>query len=332
VTRPGTGGLPPQRPDQQPLPPAAAVSPGAAAGIFRGRQVVIVGPGAGSGLFVYSGTPVLGNPPVLAITAPGTTTDPYGNPVVPVLLIGPAAGPGLQADDAGDLNLLGGSGGGDIYISPGLELIGFYPSGLADQPALTLANAPGIDPDGHTFTGGLATYDASGNLLTVLSPADGLIVQDAGGVVQAQLLAGIITVSQAGFPGVAIGPVEIVTGPIIINGQTGVITADTGWHSLGTPAGTTLTQAQYRMQPDGTVLMQLIEVNVTTPAATVTFPNALPATYCPLYLTREPLSQQNAAGAVGHASVNTAGTVQLVGLGGANLSGQYDLTFAYPVI
>ncbi len=38
-----------------------------------------------SGLFVYSGTPGPGNPPVASIVAPGVTTDPYGNTVASIL-------------------------------------------------------------------------------------------------------------------------------------------------------------------------------------------------------------------------------------------------------
>jgi hypothetical protein len=96
VTVPGRGGLPARRPDQVYSPPAPGVPPGSAAGIFVGRRVVIFVPpgagGAGSGLFVYAGQPALGNLPVLSIVAPGTTADPYGNPVVPVLEIQGADG------------------------------------------------------------------------------------------------------------------------------------------------------------------------------------------------------------------------------------------------
>lgn len=72
--------------------PKRVIAPGGAAGIFRGRLVIITGTGAGSGLFIYAGTPALGNPPVLSAVAPGTTTDPYGNPVLAVLELQGAAG------------------------------------------------------------------------------------------------------------------------------------------------------------------------------------------------------------------------------------------------
>lgn len=42
--------------------------------------IVIIESGApNTGLFEYAGTPALGNPPQLAIVAPGVTTDPFGN-------------------------------------------------------------------------------------------------------------------------------------------------------------------------------------------------------------------------------------------------------------
>lgn len=84
-----TGGTPPRRPDQGYTPPPPAVSP-SSGDIVRAREVIIFG--AGGGLFIYSGTPALGNPPVLSAVAPGVTTDPYGNPVTPVLEIQGADG------------------------------------------------------------------------------------------------------------------------------------------------------------------------------------------------------------------------------------------------
>lgn len=212
MSQPGTGGLPPQRPDQQAIPPPAAISPGATAGIFRGRQVVITGPGPGAGIFVYGGTPAPGNPPVLAITAPGTTTDPYGNAVAPVLLIGPEAGAHLLADDAGNLTLAGASGEPGIYLSPELELLAFYPAGTSAPPSITIANDSGEDPfTGFQFAAGIRNYHgfqfvgfadgavligatsvgAPGSITTASLTQNGAIViasgESAGGGVQATI-------------------------------------------------------------------------------------------------------------------------------------------------
>ncbi len=51
--------------------------------IIRARQVIVFGPN--DGLFVYTGTPRAGNPPVASIVAPGVTADPYGNTVASIL-------------------------------------------------------------------------------------------------------------------------------------------------------------------------------------------------------------------------------------------------------
>jgi hypothetical protein len=77
----GTGGLPDRRPDQTRNPPLSGTQPGSSS-VVRARVVVISG--AAGGLFVYSGTPGLGNPPILAITT--ASTDPYGNVVTPVAI------------------------------------------------------------------------------------------------------------------------------------------------------------------------------------------------------------------------------------------------------
>jgi hypothetical protein len=66
----------PPRPDQETDPPAMVVSPGGAAGIFKGRLVVVFGPGF-SGVFVYSPSPGPGK--LVASIAAAGGTDPYGN-------------------------------------------------------------------------------------------------------------------------------------------------------------------------------------------------------------------------------------------------------------
>lgn len=79
MTTPGTGGLPPRRPDQMRSFQAPSIAPGASAGVIRAR-IVIVG-GTSGGVFVYSGTPALGNL-IGSLAGTGTTVDPFGNPVL----------------------------------------------------------------------------------------------------------------------------------------------------------------------------------------------------------------------------------------------------------
>jgi len=67
------------RPDQNTDPPPMVVAPGGNAGVFKGRLVVIFGTSANgsTGLFVYSGSPALGN--LVGSIASVAGTDPYGN-------------------------------------------------------------------------------------------------------------------------------------------------------------------------------------------------------------------------------------------------------------
>jgi len=64
------------RPDQQTDPPPVVLAPGGAAGVFRGRLVIVFGSGF-SGVFVYSPKPGSGN--LIASVAAAAGTDPYGN-------------------------------------------------------------------------------------------------------------------------------------------------------------------------------------------------------------------------------------------------------------
>lgn len=46
-------------------------------------QLIVAGTGPGTGLFIYSGVPALGNPPIFY--ASGSTADPYGNAITPTV-------------------------------------------------------------------------------------------------------------------------------------------------------------------------------------------------------------------------------------------------------
>jgi len=75
------GGLPPRRIDQRYHPVTVGGAPGTQSPEVIARVVIIYG--TNQGVFLYQGTPGLGNPPVLSLTGPATTADPYGNPVTP---------------------------------------------------------------------------------------------------------------------------------------------------------------------------------------------------------------------------------------------------------
>jgi hypothetical protein len=140
VTTPGkgVGGLPPRRIDQQPVPPAAAVQPGAAS-TLRARTVIISGSGAGVGVFVYDGAPGAGNPPVVSITS--ASADPYGN----------AVEPGLE-------------------VSEGLIL--FYSGApAAGNLATSIASTAGTDAYGNSYPLGLSVGDPAGPQVQLLPMA-----------------------------------------------------------------------------------------------------------------------------------------------------------------
>jgi hypothetical protein len=110
-----------------------------------------------SGAFFYSGTPGAGNPPVLAITPPGVTTDQYGNPVLNVLQVGNASGAHMEVDQHGVIYLTNASNSITILLDPTLELIEIIPGGLGTQPSVTIAAAAGTDPGFFTFPAGIST-------------------------------------------------------------------------------------------------------------------------------------------------------------------------------
>jgi hypothetical protein len=129
--------------------------------IVRAREVIISG--TKDGLFVYNGTPALGNPPVFAVVSPGTTQDPYGNnlPLVgtanPVLDVGnlAAGGAHIGIDASGDL-VAHAASGAEIWLLPGFPEFLIYDS----TGALVESSGPsgGTDSAGNVFLAGSVTY------------------------------------------------------------------------------------------------------------------------------------------------------------------------------
>jgi hypothetical protein len=131
-------------------------------------------------LFIYSGTPAFGNPPVFCAVVPGTTADPFGNalPLVggsdPVVEIGDMTGAHVGFDISGD-QVLHAASGAELWLIPG-------------NPSLEI-------------------YDAAANLVESVSATDhgnvkkGLVSYQAGAVTTfAQLLEGALRLVQAGSP------------------------------------------------------------------------------------------------------------------------------------
>ena len=80
MSLPGSGGLVPppiNAPAGQATP--VGVQPGVSTSVVRARLVIVSG--TGEGLFVYSGNPGSGNPPIDSVS--NSVTDPYGNTTQP---------------------------------------------------------------------------------------------------------------------------------------------------------------------------------------------------------------------------------------------------------
>jgi len=92
------GGLDPRRPDQVFSPPPMVTAPGATAGVFKGRLVIISGTSSNgsTGLFVYTNAPGPGT--LVASIASTSGTDPYGNAYT---------GPGFAAYGGGEEIFMG---------------------------------------------------------------------------------------------------------------------------------------------------------------------------------------------------------------------------------
>lgn len=70
----------------------AGTGPSPQTPIVLARYVIVYG--ETQGVFIYEGTPAYGNPPVISLTE--GTTDPYGNTVLPGIVVGTSANPQIQ--------------------------------------------------------------------------------------------------------------------------------------------------------------------------------------------------------------------------------------------
>jgi hypothetical protein len=160
----GRGGVLLRRPDQRTAGTSQPGSGPAPAGqVFIGKFVIVFG--AQGGVFIYNGTPRLGNPPQIAIVSSTATTDPYGNPLTSAQIL---------------------MRGNIITLASGI--------------VRTAAAAPLIQLDGTRNC--ILVYDASGNLITAVNPngsnlPDGLGHTIYEGIVQyAANLAQIVQIAQ----------------------------------------------------------------------------------------------------------------------------------------
>jgi hypothetical protein len=139
-------------------PTPIGVQPGVTSAILFANTVVVFG--TGGGLFVYAPgtTPGPGNPPIFSVTA--GTTDPFGNPVVPTVEIGPG----------GQLNA------GNTIINPqGIFTYSTFPP-AANTLIASTAPAAGTDAKGNAYLAGTFVYAQGASNWTATG------VQSSGGL------------------------------------------------------------------------------------------------------------------------------------------------------
>lgn len=125
--------------------------------------------GTTDGLFLYQGVGAAGNSPILAASPPGTTTDPFGNMVHPVVTVGNMAGARQTFDATGNGILIGTDGVVRIVMSNGT---------YSGQPPFA-----GTDPC-------IIFYNDFGAIVLVVDPQAGGIFQyhDTGSATQGSLI------------------------------------------------------------------------------------------------------------------------------------------------
>ena len=159
----GLGGLARRRVDQQGQAPPAAVSPGSS-NVVRARLVIVSGAGV-SGVFVYSGTPGLGNPPIVSITS--GSVDPFGNTVIPGLdvtqgsITGTAiSGNTISGGTISGTTITGTTFEGTDFIVNSAGAFFYFGTPAANNLAVSIAGAAGTDGFGNPYVSGVTTFNA----------------------------------------------------------------------------------------------------------------------------------------------------------------------------
>jgi hypothetical protein len=142
--------------------------------IVVAEKVIVFG--AGDGVFVYNGTPGLGNAPVFVAASPSTTEDPYGNPVDPVVQLGSASGAHINVDQFGELVMFNSAGQIVMFMQPGLEAIFMYaPPAGAGSLIISVSSTSGTDNFGNAYLQGHTTYNGSGSVWFATSLQGGFV-------------------------------------------------------------------------------------------------------------------------------------------------------------
>jgi hypothetical protein len=109
-----------------------------------------------AGLFYYNGTPGAGDL-IAAIAPAGTTQDPFGNAVTPVVNIGSPSGPHMNIDTFGNITIYDAAGTNVGQWEVGDGSMRFYGAAGPAAGSLVCAVTPvsGTDAEGNAYAGGL---------------------------------------------------------------------------------------------------------------------------------------------------------------------------------
>lgn len=199
-------GLPPARLDQLYRPPAPQMAPGAAAGTFKGRQVIVYGTGPGVGIFVYNGAP---GPGTLVESITQASADPYGNHTIPGgdAVYNNAGGVAVLFGSAGMRSYHGSlAGGWSLFGSSGVTFDSAGDVNVGANATLTLSAAAGVvHPTTLKLLGGGLTL-SSGAWEILMPSGDTTGATDAAAINNALGTGPVVLL----LPGVYYGNVPVV--------------------------------------------------------------------------------------------------------------------------
>lgn len=295
------------------------------------KTLVINSPAGGeSGIFVYNGIGAPGNQPILSIESPGVTTDPYGNPVSPVLNIGPQTGAHSGFDSAGRMYFTDSGGFLRIFIDPGVSpddsqitfyntsgktilqidgtLKGFFQYqdlGATQGQLLTaMASVSTTDPIfGHTVSAGFTTFNpAAVTSNTIISSQ--IIEQQISGDIFSLFPIIISSVAYYQIQGAGSSFFKNLNGCLVGTTPPSFSTPET-WHTLSLNAGfaafgSPFSTPSYRFEPTGTGgIVRLAGVlKLTANEGSGTTIATVPSGYFPAH-TKELLGANNLSGGIG---------------------------------
>jgi hypothetical protein len=290
------------------------VQPGVSGGVVLAQYVIIFGQagsdGAAPGMFVYSGSPGPGNPPIFSVS--NATQDPYGSAIAPGIWSGQFGGTqaGLQvignigqlafpvagsspAAVAGIVGRPGGTGGSVLQVFSAQDAA---PNN--DQVVLEMADHTAVGAAGATYF---------------------LVYQDANGTGWLQMV--------GGFPGLALQSVSGFTGVLPGTGTSATNAAQPEtWHTAAlingwAGSGVGVNGLRYRVVPGGELEIEadIINAGFVPPGNSVCF--NLPAGWIPGTTRNRPASwnnpQVNNAASAPWVNVNGA-AIQVTGIEAAN--------------